>query len=273
MVVFRILAVNNCLDYECNVIQVKHGTGDNLIYGRRMEDSMKIAALDHGYVRLVDSMGSDLTSVNSARVSYDKEVNEVGPRDKGLIRFLGDHGHESPFRNQVLQFEVHAPLMIARQWWKYVVSSNHRDEQLGWNESSRRYITEEPVFYEPIWREAPENSKQGSGECLSPADDLTWTNRFREHITRSMELYEHAMEDGICAEQARCFLPAYAMYVRWYWTCSLQSVAHLLNQRVPEDAQKEWQPYCHAIYDLTKSKFDLSLNALLTDESRSRLNL
>ena len=105
--------------------------------------------LDKGYVRLVDVMGSDLSVVNSARVSYDKQVDELGDKDTGLIRFLAREGHTSPFRHASLQFEVYAPLMVARQWWKYIIGSSHQDNMAAWNESSRRYITEEPEFYDP----------------------------------------------------------------------------------------------------------------------------
>ncbi len=125
----------------------------------------KINVLDNGYVRLVDVLGNDLSVVNAARVSYDKEVEEFGPKDEKLIKFLIREGHTSPFRHAALTFEVYAPLFVARQWWKYAVASTHVDEQNGWNESSRRYITEAEEFYVPsasAWRSKPENSKQKS---------------------------------------------------------------------------------------------------------------
>jgi len=112
-----------------------------------------IQVLDKGYVRLVNSMGSDLTVVNAARVSYSKESFELNEKDIRLIKFLAREGHTSPFRHAILQFEIYAPLMVARQWWKYVVGSAHYegtgDSLEAWNESSRRYITEEPQFYIP----------------------------------------------------------------------------------------------------------------------------
>jgi thymidylate synthase (FAD) len=91
-----------------------------------------------GYVRLVDTLGSDLSVVNAARVSYDKESTELSERDQKLIRFLLKENHTSPFRHAAITFEVYAPLMVARQWWKYAVASSHIDDQNGWNESSRR---------------------------------------------------------------------------------------------------------------------------------------
>jgi thymidylate synthase (FAD) len=227
----------------------------------------QINVLDKGYVRLVNHMGSDLTVVNAARVSFDKESHELSQRDERLINFLAKHDHTSPFRHATLQFEVYAPLMVARQWWKYVVGSDHVMD--GWNESSRRYVTEEPTFYVPKedeWRSAPENSKQGSGE---PVDAFYigehFTRDLIDCIERGIALYESALEHGICAEQARLFLPAYGMYVRWRWTASLQSVCHLIQQRVSHDAQKEFQEYAKAVLQLTRELFPVSVSALIGD--------
>ena len=231
---------------------------------------MKLNVLDKGYVRLVDVLGSDLTPVNAARVSYDKESSELSDKDERLLKFLAREGHTSPFRHAMLQFEVYAPLMVARQWWKYVVGSDHTME--AWNESSRRYVTEKPEFYiveQMEWRKAPENSKQGSGDALwlhDPVFASKATGALYEYIQKGVELYEKAMESGICAEQARLFLPAYGLYVRWYWTASLAGVAHFLNQRVAHDAQREIQDYAKAVKSLADSKFPVSLKELLNDE-------
>src|SRR5690625_901004 len=107
----------------------------------------KIDVLDKGYIRLVDVMGDDRTVANAARVSFDRRTEELAERDERLIRFLAREGHDSPFRHASLQFEVYAPLMIARQWFKYIVGSDHAMD--AWNESSRRYITENEEFYVP----------------------------------------------------------------------------------------------------------------------------
>lgn len=228
-----------------------------------------INVLDKGYVRLVDTLGSDLTIANAARVSYAKESHELNERDIRLIDFLAKEGHTSPFRHAILQFEVYAPLMVARQWWKYIVGSAHQegigDSLNAWNESSRRYITEEPVFYIPEknqWRSKPENSKQGSGAPIEWELGEKHTRELMEYIEEGIKLYEDAMKDGICAEQARLFLPAYGMYVRWYWTASLQSVAHFIHQRINHDAQKEIQEYAKAILTLATEKFPVALGAI-----------
>lgn len=229
-----------------------------------------LQVLDKGYVRLVDHMGSDLTVVNAARVSYAKESKELSDKDVRLIKFLAREGHTSPFRHAIMQFEIYAPLMVARQWWKYVVGSAHfegtGDSLEAWNESSRRYITEEPAFYIPSgdqWRSQPENSKQGSGEPLSWELGSKYTNELMEYVEQGISKYEQALADGICAEQARLFLPAYGMYVRWYWTASLQSVCHFLNQRLEHDAQKEIQDYARAILELSKPMFGVSIDELI----------
>lgn len=226
--------------------------------------------LDKGYVRLVDHMGSDLTPVNAARVSYAKMSKELAEKDIKLLRFLADNDHTSPFRHAVMQFEIYAPLMVARQWWKYVIGSTHQegtgDSLEAWNESSRRYITEEPMFYVPNqqeWRSVPENTKQGSGANLTDAEGYPITDALVEHIEKSIELYEWAMKEGVCAEQARLFLPAYGMYVRWYWTASLQSVAHFLHQRLEHDAQKEIQLYAQAVNEYARELFPVSVGELL----------
>lgn len=229
-----------------------------------------IDVLDKGYVRLVDSLGSDLTVANAARVSYAKESKELTEKDKRLIAFLAREDHTSPFRHAVLQFEVYAPLMVARQWWKYIVGSAHQeaigDSLNAWNESSRRYITEEPAFYIPQadqWRSIPENSKQGSGPPIQWEMGEKHTKRLMDLADEGLKLYEEAMEDGICAEQARLFLPAYGMYVRWYWTASLHSVAHFIQQRIAWDAQKEIQDYAKAVLELATQAYPEALTSLM----------
>jgi thymidylate synthase (FAD) len=229
----------------------------------------KIDILDKGYVRLVDVMGSDLTVANAARVSYDKESNEMTDKDERLIRFLARESHTSPFRHAMLQFEIYSPLMVARQHFKYIVGSSIQeacgDNMTAWNESSRRYITEEPTFYIPQaneWRSAPESSKQGSGEVLPEEQGRIATQDLLDYVAFGECLYERAMNSGVCAEQARLFLPAYGMYVRYYWTASLQSVAHFLQQRLAHDSQVEIQEYAKAVKVLAEPHFPVSIAEL-----------
>ena len=225
----------------------------------------KINVLDKGYVRLVDTLGNDLSVVNAARVSYDKESEDFSPRDAKLIKFLINEGHTSPFRHAALTFEVYAPLFVARQWWKYAVGSTHVDDQNGWNESSRRYITEDEQFYVPSassWRRKPENSKQGSGEPIHFSVGYHYTNKLQEIIAEGTKLYEDAMADNIAPEIARLFLPAYGMYVRWRWTTSLQGVMTFLDQRLEHDAQKEIQDYAKVVKELTEQAFPQTMKVL-----------
>lgn len=230
----------------------------------------KIDVLNLGYVSLISTMGNDLEVANAARVSYDKrsELDMTGllkSKDKKLIDFLWKEEHTSPFRHCVLSFEIYAPLMVARQHWKYAVASTFVDDQNGWNESSRRYITEEPAFYIPTaeqWRSAPENSKQGSGEPINYGLGIELTMKLFNLIEAAQEEYNHAIEVGVCAEQARLFLPAYGMYVRYRWTTSLHGVMHFLQQRLAHDAQVEITEYAKAIETLATEHFPYCLSLL-----------
>ena len=225
----------------------------------------QVSVLDEGYVRLVDTLGDDLSIVNAARVSYDKESHDFTERDGKLINFLLREKHTSPFRHAALTFEVYAPLFVARQWWKYAVASTHVDEQNGWNESSRRYITEDEKFYIPLpheWRSKPENSKQGSGEPVDEEVGAKHFQRLAEMVVAGTEAYHDALNDGVAPEIARLFLPAYGMYVRWRWTVSLQGVLTFLDQRLEHDAQYEIQKYAEAVLSLTKEAFPETIAAL-----------
>lgn len=223
----------------------------------------KITVLGNGYVRLVDSMGSDLSVVNAARASFSKEVNEMGPSDARLLDYLARENHMSPFRHAFMTFEFKAPLVVARQHWKYVVGSDHTMDS--WNESSRRYITMDPEFYIPTkdqWRLAADNKKQGSGGPVDPLTGAFLTDELVNLIDKCESLYNMAMDAGVAPEQARLFLPAYAMHVVYRWSCSLQSVALFLNQRLEDDAQKEIQDYAEAVFVMAKKKFPISIPTL-----------
>lgn len=230
---------------------------------------MNHQVLDKGYVRLVNSWGSELDIVNSARVSYDKEskLREDGSltiNDQKLLNFLIEHKHDSTLRHAGFTFEVYAPLMIARQWYKHAVSSTHLEDQLGWNESSRRYVTENEEFYIPganEWRSAPANSKQGSGAPILDGKGQYFTMSLNNYIAEGEELYKRAMLEGVAPEQARLFLPAYGMYVRWRWTTSLNAVLHFLSLRMGEGAQSEIADYAEVVNLLVKEKFPSTVNA------------
>ena len=228
------------------------------------EDNI-IKVLDKGYVRLVDVMGSDLSVVNAARASFAKESKELSTQDARLIDFLVRENHMSPFRHAFLTFEFKAPLMVARQHWKYVVGSDHTMDS--WNESSRRYITMDPEFYIPTpdeWRLAAENKKQGSAGLAGPWIGSVLTTELVQFLDKAESLYNMALEQGIAPEQARLFLPAYGLYQPYRWSCSLQSLALFLNQRLSEDSQMEIQEYAKAVYELAKEKFPVSIDRLVS---------
>lgn len=223
----------------------------------------KIEVLDKGYVRFVNKMGSDLDIANAARVSYDKESPQMSDKDARLIKYLWKQGHTSPFRHCVISFEVYAPLMVARQWYKHAVASAHWEDQNGWNESSRRYITEQEEFYIPAeWREKPENSKQGSGGPLPESENNFWTTALESYIEQGENWYQNALKAGIAPEQARLFLPAYGMYVRWRWTTSLHGVLNFLSLRLPHDAQKEIQEYAAAVQRIVLHHFPTTMEII-----------
>lgn len=221
--------------------------------------------LDHGYVRLVDSMGDDLTVVNAARVSYDKRSDKFSDKDQNLLEFLMREGHTSVLRHAVLTFECYAPLMVARQWFKHAIASTYAEDQNGWNESSRRYITEKEVFYLPgpeQWRSKPENSKQGSGKPIDAETAFHYTNYLEAYQKEGLRLYERALVCGIAPEQARLFLPANGMYVRFYWTVSLAALIHFLMLREEGSAQFEIQQYATALRELAYEKFPRTFEAV-----------
>lgn len=222
----------------------------------------RIDVLDKGYVRVTDMMGSDLSIVNAARASFLKESEEFGDNDAKLLRYLVRKHEFSPFRHAFMQFEVKAPLMVARQWWKYVVGSDHT--MVAWNEASRRYITMEPEFYVPQaweWRSVPENKKQGSGDPIDEVDGNELTEDLLYLVDQGMKMYEKALNMGVAPEQARLLLPAYGMYTVWRWTDSVNSLAHFLTERLGEGAQNEITQYAIAVRDLAIPHFPVALEA------------
>lgn len=218
--------------------------------------------LDKGYVRLVNVMGSDVDVVNAARASFQKEVKGLSDKDANLIDYLIREKHDSVLRHCAVTLEVYAPLMVARQWYKHAVASTYLEDQNGWNESSRRYITEDEEFYIPQpnqWRGAPENMKQGSDGTVDNSIGAKYTQRLRKITEEQHRLYREALEDGVAPEQARLLLPAYGMYVRWRWTVSLNALLHFLALRKDAHAQWEIQQYAFAIEDLVDEYFPYTM--------------
>lgn len=229
--------------------------------------------LDKGYVRLVNVMGDDVSVINAARVSFDKETafqedGTLKEKDHRLMRFLIRNNEMSVFRHATVQFEIYMPLMAARQFWKYVVAASHIDDGSCLNESSRRYITEEPTFYIPAeheWRSAPEDKKQGSGENLDNVIGAEATQDLMNLIAESDRLYNYWIERGVAPEQARLFLPAYGMYVRMRTTMSLAAFMHFLKERLGHRAQHEIWVYANAMKNLVHPHFPETLDSFFKE--------
>jgi len=182
-------------------------------------------------VELLDVMGSDLTVVNAARVSFAMESEEFGSRDKKLVRYLAAHGHWTPFAHVQVQLRIKAPLFVARQLHKSQVS-------LVVNEVSRRYVDFTPEFHAPeAWRKRAPNKKQGSLDETFDNDSLLY-NSYWDLMSKAEDLYSFMLEKGVAPEQARMVLPQ-SMMTEWYWTGSLVAFARVVTQRLSEDAQYE----------------------------------
>jgi len=182
------------------------------------------------YAELVDSMGDDLTVVNAARVSFAKEVSTFTERDAKLIKYLAKHNHWTPFAHVTATFRVAAPIFVARQLFKHKVGLTE-------NEISRRYVSDEPMFYQPEeWRGAPTNAKQGSDGIVA---DQGYCHAYHEDVVRvATAAYHHMLKEGVAPEQARMVLPQ-SMMTEWIWTGSLAAFARVCKLRISKDAQAE----------------------------------
>ncbi len=217
-------------------------------------------------VELIDKMGSDLSVVNAARVSYSKEsawesITPAGPtpgvlsdRDEKLIKYLATHNHWSPFAHASLQFRIKAPVFVARQLVKHQVG-------LVWNEISRRYVDYEPELYEPKeWRGRPQNSKQGSDGTVSI--DSNEQHRLDMTMQQCKIIYKALIEKGVAPEQARMVLPQ-SMMTEWIWSGTLYAFARVCNLRCAEDTQEETRFIADEIHNICNKEFPTSWRYLI----------
>lgn len=232
----------------------------------------------------VDHMGSDLSVVNAARVSFNKksewknqsdyEENHYGvdsevqgilsERDTKLIRYLAKHKHLSPFGHAFASFHVKAPIFVARQLVKH--------KFLRWNEVSRRYVDEEPEFYTPTtWRGRSADKKQGSSNTTV---DFLRMQGFGEqsvhegtfkHQMHSLDLYRDMITAGVAPEQARMVLPQSTM-TEWYWSGSLDAFAAMCKLRCAPDTQYESRVVANQISEVMGKIFPVSWDALMKGE-------
>lgn len=210
--------------------------------------------LDHGFVCLVDKMGTDLTVANAARVSMGKRssYNPDGSfkeEDQKLLKFLAKENHWTPYAHPQLQFHIKSPIFVRTQLFKHKVG-------LVENEISRRYVTDEPQFYVARWRGKPTNGrKQGSSDFMTDEDALSRLNGIANIVhTTSLNAYNTVLATGAAPEQARGLLPQ-NMYTEWYWTGSLAAMHRVWKLRVDKHAQWETQQYATAIGDLIRPLF------------------
>ena len=211
----------------------------------------------------IDHMGSDLSVVNAARVSFakksewnpdwrDDHYEPLLPADSKLIKYLAKHKHMSPFGHAFASFHVKAPVFVARQLVKH--------KFLRWNEISRRYVDHEPEFYWPTeWRGRSLDKKQGSAGTVS-IDKLSIKNDF----DLGVDVYNRLLDDGVCPEQARMVLPQ-SMVTEWYWSGSLDAFADMCNLRCKPDTQYETQVVARHIDTEMLKLFPISWKALRGD--------
>lgn len=213
---------------------------------------MEFKVLDSGRVKLINSMGGDLSVVASARVSNGVTYEEAskGPaKDQALINYLVKHRHGSPFEHTSFQFYVKAPLFVVREWQRHRMAS--------YNEVSGRYTEFSPEFYYPDkWRVPGDSNKQGSRFPLSSEYLPEW------HVNRSLDInvayntaytmYTSLLKMGVAKEMARMVLPL-GTYTEFYWTVNARSLMNFLSLRMGEDAQWEIRQYAIAIEDMFRT--------------------
>lgn len=196
-----------------------------------------------GWVGLIDHLGTETTIVNAARVSFGKLKTEMDERDKGLLTYLIDNRHTSPLEHMVFTFSVHCPLFIRGQW--------HRHRTWSYNEISRRYTEIDMEFYTPVkLRKQAESNRQASF-LDENFDDEALREEIRQQNLKSLELYNHLLDKGVCREQARGVLPQNMMVTFW-GTVDLSNLLHFLELRDSDHAQSEIREYAIAIKKLIK---------------------
>ncbi|MFP4364806.1 MAG: FAD-dependent thymidylate synthase [Spirochaetia bacterium] len=211
--------------------------------------------LDHGFVRLVDYLGSDNRIVQAARVSYGKGTKSFR-KDKGLIDYLLRNEHTSPFEQVVLTFHTKMPLFVARQWVR------HRTARI--NEISGRYSVMKDEFYLPVPEDISFQStdnKQGRSAEEVPAELVEGTiETLQQGQTNAYQQYSELVNNNIAKELARINLPL-STYTEWYWQIDLHNLFHFLKLRMHSHAQKEIRVYAEAIAEITKTVCPLAFES------------
>ena len=211
---------------------------------------------------LLNHMGTDLTVVDAARVSFHKTSSEFTEKQNHkLIKYLADHGHYSPFGHCFASFHVKAPIFVARQLLKH--------EYLRCNEVSRRYVDDTPEFYMPeVWRGRAKDKKQGSSDKVIIVQDYLGDEVVHDpvdwSIRVSLDTYERLLEEGVAPEMARIVLPL-NMYTEWYWSGSLDAFANMAKLRLGKDSQEETREIAKQISNIMEDKFPISWSSLVNE--------
>jgi len=212
---------------------------------------------------LLDHMGSDLSVVNAARVSFKKkskwlvegESLVLSKGDQRLINYLAKNKHMSPFGHCFATFHVKAPIFVARQLVKH--------KFLRINEVSRRYVEDTPEMYEPdTWRARAENKKQGSDGIVEYQDIATMNSR--ESFRKGLEAYQNMLFIGVAPEQARMALPQSTM-TEWYWSGSLDAFSDMCNLRLKEDTQYETRLVAQQVSEQMSKAYPYSWKELVSE--------
>ena len=204
----------------------------------------------------LDHMGSDLSVVNAARVSFAKVKQQLDRDDEKLIQYLAKHQHWTPFAHATISLRMQAPVPVRTQCFKH-------KQGLVENEESRRYISTMPELFVPAhFRSKPEGSiKQGSGD-VHP-DSEFWRDQYQYQCDAALQVYSAMLQAGIAPEQARFVLPQ-GVEVSWVWTGSLYAFANFYNKRTDPHAQQEIQQLAHQVGAILASLFPVSWAALAT---------
>lgn len=220
-------------------------------------------------VELIDHMGSDLSVIDAARVSFDKRSEwemmkdadgitkrVLNNRDARLLKYLAEHNHWTPFSHATVTFRITVPIYVARQLAKHQIGGTV-------NEVSRRYVKYTPVLDVPTqWRRAAENVKQGSSEELVKIDP-SMQNQIDKWQEMTTLLYQDLLLLGVCPEQARAILPV-CSETTWVWTGSLYFFARVCRLRLDPHAQKETREVAERISSIMVELFPESWNVLMS---------
>ena len=220
-----------------------------------------------GRVDYVDHMGNDLTIVNSARVSFGVQRNELSARDLKLIRYLIKHKHTSTLEHCSITYKFTVPL--------YIRSQHHRHRTWSYNEISRRYTDKDYQFYTPReFRTQHKSNRQASNanelinpylwseppESIIPVLHPRASETYREHCARSLKLFKELVNKGVCREQARGVLPQ-TTYTEYYGTVNLNNLLKFIGLRIHEGAQWEITHVAKAFLEIARDLYPQTISA------------